>query len=137
MKTFDVQTVELNVSREQAFELIADRYRLTEWAQAFAEVTSDGALLRAPAGEVRIGLQVDSSAELGTVDWHMTFPDGSRGSAYSRVVPTGEGRSAYSFVLLAPPLPLEQLEGALAAQSATLAHELARLKKLLEGRAVR
>lgn len=131
MKNFDVQGVELNVTRDQAFNFIADRHRLPEWTQAFAEVTRDGALLRTPAGEVQIKLAVASSAEAGTIDWHMTFPDGSTGSAYSRVVPCGPSRCAYSFVLLPPPLPLEQLEGALAAQSQTLAEELKRLQSVL------
>ncbi len=70
----------------------------------------------------------------GTIDWKMTFPDGAIGVAYSRVTPDGEARSVYSFVLMAPPVPLEALEGALKAQSETLAKELLRLKDILEGK---
>lgn len=63
----------------------------------------------------------------------MTFPDGQVARAWSRLVPHGEGGVIYIFVLPAPPVPLEQLEGALAEQSKTLATELAMLTRLLEG----
>jgi hypothetical protein len=66
------------------------------------------------------------------VDWELRFPDGTSGLAQSRVTPTSGGTSIYSFVLHAPPVPLEQLEGALAEQSVTLREELATLKALLE-----
>jgi hypothetical protein len=64
----------------------------------------------------------------------MTFPDGSVGTAYSRVTPDGEYRSVFSFVLMAPPVPLEELEGALEAQRKVLANELVRLKTRPEAR---
>jgi hypothetical protein len=70
---------------------------------------------------VAIGLEVAASEPHGTVDWTMTFPDGSVGHASSRVVALGAQRCVYSLVLLPPPVPLEQLEGTLAAQSLTLA----------------
>ena len=41
-------------------------------------------------------------------------------------------RSVYSFVLMAPPVPLEALEGALSTQMAVLAQELQTLKARLE-----
>ena len=60
----------------------------------------------------------------------MTFPDGSVGRAFSRLVDHG-GRSLFTFVLLAPPVPLEQVEGALAEQSRTLREELRTLQQKL------
>ncbi len=45
---------------------------------------------------------------------------------------TSRGTCIYSFVLHAPPVPLEQLEGALDAQRVTLQKELATLKSLTE-----
>jgi hypothetical protein len=48
------------------------------------------------------------------------------------MVPNGNDSFIYSFVLTAPPLPLEQLEGALAAQSRILGEELERLRRILE-----
>ncbi len=134
MKTFDVQGVDLRVPRETAFAFIADPARLPAWTSAFASVTDGRALLRTPTGEVEIALDVQASAEHGTADWRMIFPDGSVATAYSRLVPTGRDRCVFSFVLTPPPVPLEQLEGALEAQSRTLAEELRKLKRILERR---
>lgn len=132
MKTFDVQSIELEVARERAFAYLADPARLPEWTSAFARVRDGRALLRTPAGETEIDLAVEACAEAGTVDWRMEFADGSVAMAYSRLVRSGDERCVYSFVLMAPPVPLEQLEGALAAQSRTLAEELATLRRMLK-----
>ena len=48
------------------------------------------------------------------------------------VVQIDRDRCIFSFVLTPPPVPLEQLEGALEAQSRTLAEELKKLKEILE-----
>lgn len=132
MKRFDVRSIALDIPRKKAFEFIADPRQLPKWAHAFATVTGNRAVMRTPNGEVPIDLEVRASAEHGTVDWHMTFPNGSTAAAYSRVVDLGHDGCAYSFVLTPPPVPLEQLEGALAEQSKTLATELATLKGILE-----
>jgi hypothetical protein len=132
MKNFDVQGIELAVPASQAWRAIADPGRLPDWTRAFSKVEDGRAVLKTPNGAVTIGLEVAASEPHGTVDWTMTFPDGSVGHANSRVVPLGAQRCVYAFVLLPPPVPLEQLEGALAAQSLTLAEELRRLKALLE-----
>ena len=132
MRTFDVQGIGFDVPSTHAFAFTADPGRLPEWTQAFASVNGARALLRTPNGEVEIGLEVNASAEEGTIDWRMAFPDGSVATAFSRVVPIGHDRCVYSFTLTAPPVPLEQLEGALDAQSRTLAEELEKLKAILE-----
>jgi hypothetical protein len=88
--------------------------------------------MRTPNGEVGVHLEVHASAESGTVDWHMQFPNGSVAHAHSRVVATGSDRCIYVFLLTPPPVPLEELEGTLDAQSRTLTDELRRLKELLE-----
>lgn len=62
----------------------------------------------------------------------MTFPDQSVATAFSRLVDAAPDRCIYTFVLTPPPVPLEQLEGALEAQAQTLSHELTRLKEILE-----
>jgi len=132
MKNFDVQGIDLNVPREKAHAFIADPTQLPRWTSAFASVTSGRAVMRTPAGEVDIELDVEASAEHGTVDWRMTFPDGSVATAFSRVVAIDQKRCVFSFVLTPPPVPLEQLEGALEAQSRTLAEELGNLKRIVE-----
>jgi Polyketide cyclase / dehydrase and lipid transport len=132
MKTFDVQGIELTVPCEHAFRFIADPQQLPRWTSAFASVTGSRAVMRTPSGEVQVGLVAHASAEHGTVDWSMRFPDGSIATAYSRVIPIASDRSVFSFVLSPPPVPLEVLEGTLDAQSRTLAEELRNLKRILE-----
>jgi hypothetical protein len=130
MRDFDVQTVELEAPYDVAFDYIADPGTLPEWTHAFQSVADGRAQLVTPRGKVDIRLDVSSSREKGTVDWTMTFPDGSVGRAFSRLVDRG-GRRLYSFVLLAPPVPLEQIEGALDEQSRTLREELKTLQRKL------
>jgi hypothetical protein len=132
MRTFDVQSIELGVSWEKAFRFIADPANLPRWAQAFKHVANGAALLQTPNGEAEIRLEIAASAEAGTIDWVMHFPDGSVGHAYSRVITQGNDRSLYSFILTAPPVPLEELEGALEQQSRILKEELTTLRALLE-----
>lgn len=131
MKTYDLQGIELNVAREHAFNFIADPKQLPNWTHAFASVENGQAVMRTPNGETTIGLSVHANAENGTVDWIMTFPDGSVGKAFSRLVTLGPARCVFCFVLTPPPLPLEQLEGALEQSAKTLASELQTLKQIL------
>jgi len=132
MKRYDVQQIELAVPARRAFEVIADPRRLPEWTEAFAAADHSSAVLRTPNGDVTIGLEVAASTSAGTVDWTMRFPDGGVGVAHSRVVELTTDRSVFTFVLHAPPVPLEAIEGALETQRATLARELRRLKSLVE-----
>jgi hypothetical protein len=132
MMSFDVQTIELTVPQSKAFAFIADPAALPKWTSAFASATPGRAVMRTPRGEVMIDLEVRASAELGTVDWRMTFPDHSVATAFSRIVEIDRDRCIFSFVLTPPPVPLEQLEGTLQAQSRTLAEELRKLKRILE-----
>lgn len=132
MKRFNVQGVEIAVPRERAFAFVADPALLPRWAEAFETASNARAVLRTPHGRVEVGLQTMASPEHGTIDWRMTFPDGSVAMAHSRLVSIDGERCAYTFVLTPPPVPLEALEGALDAQSEVLSRELASLKRLLE-----
>ena len=132
MKRFDVQGIALEVKQARAFAFIADPMHLPKWTDAFASVSDGRAVMRTPGGEIVIDLDVDASAERGTIDWRMRFPDGSLATAYSRVVGIDSTHCAFTFILTPPPVPLEQLEGALEAQAYTLSKELQRLKRLLE-----
>jgi len=131
MRDFDVQAIEIARPFERAFRYLADPMTLPEWTHAFRSVSGGRAVLETPKGAVEVGLEVKASLESGTVDWIMTFADGSVGRAYSRLVPLDHARTLYSFVLLAPPVPLEQLEGALAEQAKVLRRELATLREAL------
>ena len=132
MKKFDVQGVELRTSQRRAFSYIADPTHLPLWTSAFASAANGRAVMRTPNGEVEIDLVVRPSEEQGTIDWLMTFPDSSVATAFSRVVRLDSKSCVFAFVLTPPPVPLEQLEGALEAQSRTLAGELQNLKRILE-----
>ena len=99
MKSFDVQGIDLYVPRSKAFAFIADPAQLPRWTNAFASVTAGRAVMRTPRGEVMIDLGVQASAEHGTVDWRMTFPDRSVATAFSRVVEMDRDRCIFSFVL--------------------------------------
>ncbi len=135
METFRVESVRIEATFEKAFEYVAEPTNLLAWTHAFKAVRKGMATLATPAGSLEIGLKVESSRSEGTIDWHMTFPDGKVASAYSRLVPESNEHCVFSFVLLAPPIPLEQLEGTLNDQAHILRLELAKLKTILSGRA--
>jgi hypothetical protein len=137
MRTFDVQSTEIQAPFESAFTYIADPRTLPEWTHAFASVNGRRAVMRTPGGTEQVGLEVIASRDSGVIDWKMIFSDGQIASAWSRLVSHREDRVTYTFVLPAPPVPLETLEGALAEQSKTLATELAMLTRVLEGRPTR
>ena len=132
MRMFDVQGIEICAQRAQVFEFVRNPTNLPRWAHAFVSAGEDRARLETPVGAVDVGLGVAANAETGTVDWRLAFPDGSVGVAQSRVTESPRGTCIYTFVLHAPPVALEQVEGALEAQRALLQSELARLKSLME-----
>jgi len=133
MRDFDVQTIEIGAPFDVAFRYVADPGMLPAWTHAFRSVADGRATLVTPRGTIEVGLEVKASLASGTIDWVMTFPDGSLGKAFSRLVGIATDRTLYSFVLLAPPVPLEQLEGALAEQVEIRAEELATLQKRVSG----
>lgn len=132
MRTFDVQGTEIQATPGKVFEFLRDPGNLPRWAHAFKAADGRRARLETPAGVVDVGLQTTARADAGTVDWQLEFPDGSAALAQSRVTATTRGTSIYSFVLHAPPVSLEHLEGALDAQRVTLQKELQTLKALME-----
>ncbi|MBT8155105.1 SRPBCC family protein [Epibacterium ulvae] len=132
MKTFDVQSIGINKSAAEVYEFLAQPQNLTKWTNAFERADAETADLVTPNGAVPIKLNTVANTAAGSVDWYMTFPDGSVGTAFSRVTPDGDDKSIYSFVLMAPPVPLEALEGALQAQMGILAQELVELKTMME-----
>ena len=131
IKNHDVQSVNLATSKEKAFNYIAKPENLNKWTGAFKEANDKTALLVTPNGELKIGLKTKTNKKLGTIDWYMTMPDGSVGVAYSRVTTGPDNKAIYSFTLIAPPVPLEQVEGTLKAQIGQLKEELHRLQTIL------
>lgn len=133
MRDLDVQTIEIEAQCDAAFKYISDPRTLPEWTHAFRSVSNGRATMATPRGSVEVALRVESSRVAGTIDWFMTFPDGSVGRAFSRLIDLGN-RTLYSLVLMAPPIPLEQLEGALEEQARVLREELAVLQRKLSNR---
>ena len=132
MRMFDVQGIEIRAPRAKVFEFLSHPSNLPRWAHAFKSADDKNARLETPAGGVDVQMDTLADAGAGTVDWRLEFPDGSVGLAQSRVTETTRRTCIYSFVLHAPPVALEQVEGALDAQRATLQTELATLKPLME-----
>ena len=116
MRMFDVQAVEIHAPRGRVFAFLQHAGNLPKWAHAFVSAGDGRARLQTPAGAVDVGLEVAVDAGTGVVDWRLTFPDGNVGVAQSRVTDTMRGTCLYSFVLHAPPVALEQVEGALDVQ---------------------
>lgn len=131
IKNHDVQSINLATSTEKAFDYIANPTNLDKWTGAFKEADNTSALLVTPNGELKIGLKTKTNKELGTIDWYMTMPDGSIGVAYSRVTAGPDDKAIYTFTLIAPPVPLEQIEGTLNAQIGQLKEELLSLQTIL------
>lgn len=132
MRMFDVQGIEIVAKRARVFEFLREPSNLPQWAHAFVSAEGGRARLETPTGTVDVGLGVSADAETGTVDWRLAFSDGSVGVAHSRITDTTRGTCIYTFVLHAPPVALEHVEGALEAQRALLQSELETLKSLME-----
>ncbi len=131
MDAFRVESVRIKAPIDRVFEYVAGPQNLPEWTHAFKSVHNGKALMATPAGQAEVNLKVNSSRSEGTIDWHMRFPDGNEAAAYSRLVPGSSESCVSSFVLLAPPVPLAQLEGALNQQVEILREELGRLSRIL------
>jgi len=132
MRMFDVQAIEIVAPRHKVFEFLAHPGNLPLWAHTFVSAGGGRARLSTPDGTVDVGLDVSANTEMGVVDWRLVFPDSSVGIAQSRITETTRGTCIYSFVLHAPPVALEHVEGTLEKQRVLLQSELATLKSLME-----
>ena len=132
MKWYDLQGIQIDRPQGVTFRYVADPSNLPEWTHAFATVDGAKARMRTPNGEISVELVTRADETRGTVDWKMTFPDGSSGWAYSRVLPLDGRRCLYAFALTPPPVPLEEVEGTLVEQSRALTEELRNLKRIVE-----
>jgi hypothetical protein len=129
-----VQSVNINSSADKVFSFISKPQNLPQWTAAFKYADEASAVLSSPMGDLSIGLSTKTNAEMRTIDWYMTMPDGTTGAAYSRIVEGPDKKAIFTFILLAPPGPLEKVEGSLKEQIMLLANELENLKKMLDGK---
>lgn len=131
---YKVKSIALAVPYQKAYNYLADKTKLPEWANAFATVDADGtALMRTPEGEVPVKIEDTVDEKFGIIDTLMIFPGGNTGIARSRLMPLDDNSCVYSFTLTPPPVELEKLEGALEQQAGILEEELKKLKSVLEG----
>jgi hypothetical protein len=132
IKNHDVQSIYIQAPPTKVFDFIANPENLPKWTNAFKEADRQSALLSTPNGDLKIGLTTKTNRESGTIDWYLSLPDGSLGTAYSRVVSAPDKRTIYSFILIAPPAPIEKIEGVLVQQMELLRNELQKLRSILE-----
>jgi len=131
MHTFDVQGIEIRAPRWAVFDFVRDPHNLRSGRMRFNKPTINERISRLRPGPSLSTCVRSRTKDAGTIDWSLGLPTCDR----RRAVPGDRdcrGTCIYSFVLHAPPVPLEQLEGALDAQRMTLREELTELKRLLE-----
>src|SRR5262249_58256580 len=89
-----MQGIQIRSPFGRAFAYVADPSRLPQWTHAVASVDGRRAVMRTPAGDAEVDVDVMASRETGTIDWTMTFRGGQVARAWSRLVPSGEERAA-------------------------------------------
>lgn len=88
----DTQTITIDTPPAGVLAFLADATNLPRWASNFATAVrpdGDGWIVESGGGEAR--LRVAVNAEVGTVDLHVTPPDGRERSVYGRVLANAGG----------------------------------------------
>ena len=125
----DTQTITIDAPRADVLAFLADATNLPRWAPNFATAVrpdGDGWIVEQGGAEVRLRLQV--SAELGTVDLHVTPPDGRTRTVFGRVLPNAAG-AEFLFTMFHSD---SRTDADIARQNAEVGEELARVKALCE-----
>jgi hypothetical protein len=125
----DTQSIMIEAEPRQVHRFVADPANLPRWAVGFAQAVRqrDGRwMVQTAAGEMPVDVAADAVS--GVVDFGMEPAPGVSATAYSRVVPAGDG-AVYTFTQLQPDgMPDEVFD----AQVRALGHELVALKAVLE-----
>jgi Polyketide cyclase / dehydrase and lipid transport len=109
--------------------VVTDPTNLPRFAPGFARGVvreGEGWIIDSARGRLRLRTAVD--ADRGTVDLHLTAPDGSESTVFLRVLPNGSG-AELTFTLL---LPGSASDAAVAEQGGIVAEELELLRQLCE-----
>lgn len=125
----DTQTITIDAPHADVFAFLADAKNLPRWAPNFATTVrpdGDAWIVGQGASEVRLRLEV--SADLGTVDIHVTPPDGRTRAVYGRVLPNAAG-AEFLFTMFHSD---SRSDADIARQNAEVADELQRVKALCE-----
>jgi len=125
----DTQTITIDAPRADVFAFLADARNLPRWAPNFAAAVrpdGDGWIVGQGGSEVRLRLEV--SDEPGTVDLHVTPPDGRTRTVYGRVLPNAAG-AEFLFTMFHSD---SRTEADIARQNTEVAEELRLVKTLCE-----
>jgi len=125
----DTQTITIEAPRANVFAFLADAANLPRWAPNFATAVrpdGDGWIVEQGGSEVR--LRLEASAELGTVDLHVTPPDGRTRTVFGRVLPNAGG-AEFLFTMFHSD---SRSDADIARQSAEVREELRLVKTLCE-----
>jgi hypothetical protein len=125
----DTQSVMIEARPKDVLDFITDGANLPRWAIGFAKSVRRGNphwIVTTGQGEVATTIVVDEAA--GTVDFHMQPAPGAEATAYTRVLPNGDGAEFVFTQFQQPGMPAEVFDGLVAA----VGHELVALKALLE-----
>ena len=127
----NTQTITIDAPRADVLAFLADASNLPRWAPNFAAAVrpdGDGWIVEQGGSEVRLRLEV--SLELGTVDLHVTPPDGRTRTVFGRVLPNAAG-AEFLFTMFHSD---SRTDADIARQNAEVEEELGRVKALCEPR---
>jgi len=125
----DTQTITIDAPRAEVLAFLADATNLPRWAPNFATtVRPDGDAWIVEQGGSEVRLRLEASVELGTVDLHVTPPDGRTRTVYGRVLPNAAG-AEFLFTMFHSD---SRTEADIARQNAEVAEELRLVKTLCE-----
>ena len=127
----NTQTITIDAPRADVLAFLADASNLPRWAPNFAAAVrpdGDGWIVEQGGSEVRLRLEV--SLELGTVDLHVTPPDGRTRTVFGRVLSNAAG-AEFLFTMFHSD---SRTDADIARQNAEVEEELRRVKALCEPR---
>src|SRR5262249_7739945 len=127
----NTQSVVLDAKPEHVFEFVANPENLPKWAVGFARSIArdrdgDGWIVETASGPARIRYVTD--AKHGVIDFHISPAPSLEITAYSRVVPNGEGAEYLFLQHQAPGMPDEVFAG----QIEALREELVVLRSIFK-----
>jgi hypothetical protein len=128
----NTEHVTINVDHRRLFAFLADPGNLPKWAVGFCRAIRrdrDRWIVQTPQGEVAV--RFVTHPELGIIDFHISLGPDSEVTAFSRVLPNGDG-SEYIFTQFQAP---GMADAVFEAQVRALREELVVLRALMHAQA--
>lgn len=125
----DTQSILINTSPEKLFDFLTNPENMARWASSLCQSVSkegDQWLLQSKMGQLK--LNIVSHPELGVIDYHISPPLPMKITAYTRIIPNGQGCEFLFTQFQIPFLPATIFEK----QKASLKKELVTLKEIAE-----